>query len=82
MRICKTPPEDTTMISEKTFKLREHAATRLLSDLECYTFITPTDNAEEVFTKPPNKKIWNKFVKRFGRETMGQAYRYWLSYSR
>ena len=81
MRICETPPEDTTIISEKAFKLKEHAATRLLSDLECYTFIKPTDNAEEVFTKPPNKKIWNKFVKKFGREAMGQAYRYWLSYS-
>ena len=81
MRICETPPDGTTMISEKTFKLREHAAPQYLSDLECYTFIKSTDNAEEVFTKPPNKKIWNKFVKKFGREAMGQAYRYWLSYS-
>ena len=81
MRICKTPPEGTNIISEKSIKLGEYAAARLLSDLECYTFIKPTDNAEEVFTKSPNKKIWNKFVKKFGRETMGQAYRYWLSYS-
>ena len=82
MKIFKNPPQGTTIVSEKNLRLQEFYANQYLSDMECYTFLKSAHLADMVFSKNPSKIVWAKFVKRFGSDVVGQAYRYWLSYAR
>jgi len=81
MKTFKTPPQGTTVVSEKELRLQEFCAKQYLSDMECYTFLKSAHLADMVFSKNPSKIVWAKFVKRFGKDVIGQAYRYWLSYA-
>jgi hypothetical protein len=82
MKTFKTPPQGTTVVSEKELRLQEFNAKQYLSDMECYTFLKTAHLADMVFSKNPSKIVWAKFVKRFGQDIVDQAYRYWLSYAR
>ena len=74
-------PEGTTIISEKDLRIQEFYANQYLSDMECYTFLKSAHLADMVFSKNPSKIVWAKFVKRYGKNVIQQAYNYWLSYA-
>ena len=82
VKILASPPEGTTLISEKELRLQDFIANQYLSDMECYTFLKTAHLAYMVFSKSPSKIVRERFVKRFGQDIVDQAYRYWLSYAR
>ena len=82
MKIFKSPPQGTTVVSEKELRLKEFCANQYLSDMECYTFLKTAHLAYMVFSKNPSKIVRERFIKRFGQDVVDQAYRYWLSHAR
>lgn len=82
VKILASPPEGTTLISERELRLQDFIANQYLSDMECYTFLKTAHLAYMVFSKNPSKIVREKFVKRFGQDVVDQAYRYWLSHAR
>ena len=81
MKTFRNPPQGTTIVSEKELRLQEFNAKQYLSDMECYTFLKTAHLADMVFSKNPSKIVWAKFVKRYGKNVIQQAYNYWLSYA-
>lgn len=67
-------------MSEKELRLQEFYANQYLSDMECYTFLKSAHLADMVFSKNPSKIVRERFIKRFGKDIMEQAYNYWLSH--
>jgi len=82
MRIFRNAPQGTSVISEREFRLQEHAAKKYLSDLEYYDVLKTAHNSERIFIRTPSRKVWGTFNKLFGKEAVGRAYRFWLSNSR
>ena len=79
MRIFKSPPQGTTIVSEKELRLQEFFAKQYLSDLEYYDVLKTSHNSEKIFIRTPSRKVWGTFNKLFGKEAVGRAYRFWLS---
>ena len=82
MRIFRNAPQGTSIISEREFRLQEHAAKKYLSDLEYYDVLKTAHNSEKIFTRTPSRKVWGTFNKLFGKEAVGRSYRFWLSNAR
>ena len=82
MSIFKSPPQGTTIVSEKELRLQEFFAKQYLSDLEYYDVLKTSHNSEKIFTRTPSRKVWGTFNKLFGKEAVGRSYRFWLSNAR
>jgi crotonobetainyl-CoA:carnitine CoA-transferase CaiB-like acyl-CoA transferase len=79
MKSYKRPQQGTSSIRnfEKTERLVEHGANRVLSGISAYYCVRCDEDWDCIARSQPDPEIWKKLVEKYGKQTVAEVHRFW-----